>query len=162
MADFSTIVTPSNSSLDLYCHSITQSCNSYAVISTVQNTQTVAPSSPQLVDFSLASSTSLVNCSLNGANNAITLLKKGIYLIDFNISAVIPSTAGVQSQLSCLINGNSDSFDIGYAAGEYKSTIKTFAINVTDGTLTTVSFRLSALADNVGFRYAQLSIQKIA
>jgi len=166
MADFSTIVTPSNTSLDLYCKSITQSSNAYVVYSQTLTGVNVAPGSPVILSFSSSSQQLVNNIIVDGSSTQFTLSKKGIYLIDMAAAMDLNATPLQTLNVELLINGTTNAYDVGYGTGianyTYKATVKSYAIKVSDALPVVISFRSTAVTTTGTLRYAQLSIVKIA
>ena len=166
MADFSSILNPSNQTLDLYCRSVrTDSTDAYAILATTLNTVTVTPGTPVLINWATSQQKVYKNITISGGDTLFTLSQIGTYLIDMNVALDMVSNVGAQNSVALLVNGLSTTFDVGYANGVsnfiYKATIKGFALKVTS-TPVVISFQVSTLVQNAQHRYAQLSIVKIA
>jgi hypothetical protein len=168
MSDFGTILNPNNNTLDLYCNSITTTATSdnyaYAIL-TSTTAQVVVPSGVSTtLQWTSSPSKSFENITLSGVDSLFTLEKIGKYLVDFNISAEIPSFAGAQLGVELNVNGTSTTFDVGFSNGvsiyNYKATLKALVSKPTDA-LVSLNFTLTATGFTGIFRYAQLSITKL-
>ena len=168
MADFSTIVNPSNTSLDLYCNSITTSAPSkngaYAILSSTTNSATVNPGTPVLIDWSTSQYQAYKNITVGGGGTTFTLEKIGNYLVDFNVALDVLSNAGAQNSVSLLVNGSSITFDVGFSNTVsnyvYKGTLKSYVQKASSAPVV-ISFSASTLVASANHRYAQLSTVKI-
>ena len=168
MADFSTIVNPSNTSLDLYCNSITTTAQSqnyaYAILSSTTSAVTVNPGSPVLVDWATSQLQAYKNITINGGATTFTLEKIGTYLVDFNIWLNLGLTVGAQNTVSLLVNGSSVSFDVGFGNGvssyNYKGTLKAYVQKISSAPVV-ISFSVNTIIAAAEHRYAQLSIVKL-
>ena len=164
MADFSTIVRPSNTSLDLYCKSITSANSAYAILSSTTSTVTVNPGTPVLIDWATSQYQAYKNITVGGGGTTFTLEKIGTYLVDLNIALDLGSTAGAQNSVNLLINGSSLSFDVGYGNSvsnfTYKGTLKAYVQKATSAPVV-ISFSATTLVASAQHRYAQLSIVKL-
>jgi len=160
MADFSTIVKPSNTTLDLYCRSITSANAAYAVLSSTTNAVTVNPGTPVIINWATSQSQAYKNITIGGGATTFTLEKIGNYLVDFNIALDMVATVGAQNSVSLLVNGSQVSFDVGYSAGtgyNYKATLKAYVQKVSSAPVV-ISFSASTILASANHRYAQLSI----
>jgi len=168
MADFSTIVNPSNTSLDLYCNSITTNAPSkndaYAILSSTTAIGTGFPGVPILIDWTTSQLQAYKNIVISGGNTLFTLEKIGNYQVDLNISLDLSTFPASQSAVELLVNGTLVSFDVAYGVVAspytYKGTLKAFVSKPSSAPVV-LSFRVSALGFSSNFRYAQLSIVKI-
>lgn len=168
MADFSTIVNPSNTSLDLYCNSITTNAPSkndaYAILSSTTSAVTVNPGSPVLVDWATSQYQAYKNITVGGGGTTFTLEKIGNYLVDFNIWLDLGLTVGAQNSVSLLVNGSSLTFDVGFGNGvssyNYKGTLKAYVQKPSSAPVV-LSFRVNTIIAAADHRYAQLSITKL-
>ena len=167
MADFSTIVNASNTSLDLYCNSIKETVNAYAILGTASAATTVTPASPQTVNW--ATSTDSVVYQIGQPDSgSFTLTKNGVYLIDVNITVDLPAVDGGQGQVSLIVDGTNKTYDVAFssvtqgAQGSTKLTLKGYATKLSSNpNPVSVSVRISTLVTNMVFRYAQLSITRV-
>lgn len=166
MADFSTIVNASNASLDLYCNSIKENVNAYAILGTVNASTTVTPASPQTVNW--ASSTDSVVYQIGQPDSgSFSLVKNGVYLIDANITVDLPAVDGGQGQVALIVDGVSKTYDVAFSSvtqgvqGSTKLTLKGYATKLSNSNPVVVSLRISTLVTNMVFRYAQLSITRV-
>jgi len=168
MADFSTIVTPSNTSLDLYCKSITTtapSANSaYAILSSTTSSATVNPGTPVIIDWTTSQYQAYKNITVGGGGTTFTLGKIGTYLVDFNIALDMVTNAGAQNSVNLLVNGSSLTFDVGFGNGSvgfiYKGTLKAYVQKASSAPVV-ISFSATTLVASANHRYAQLSIVKL-
>jgi hypothetical protein len=168
MADFSTIVNPSNTSLDLYCNSITTTAPSnnyaFAILASTISATTVNPGAPVLINWSSSQLQAYRNITIGGGDTTFTLEKIGNYLVDFNVALDAVSTAGFQNSVSLLVNGTVVSFDVAFGNGVsyyvYKGTLKAIVSKPTNAPVV-ISFRVSTLVVSGDHRYAQLSITKL-
>jgi len=168
MADFSTILDTSNTTLDLHCRSITTEAQSnnyaYAILSTTTTAVNVNPGTPVLIDWSTSQYQAYKNITVSGGGTSFTLQKIGNYLVDFNIALDIVSTAGAQNSVSLLVNGSALTFDVGFTNNVsnyvYKGTLKAYVQKATSAPVV-ISFSASTLVASAQHRYAQLSIVKL-
>ena len=168
MADFSTIVNPSNTTLDLYCKSVTttaENANSaYAILSSTSSVVSVAPGTPVIINWATSGLQAYKNITLGGGDTTFTLEKIGNYIVDFNISLEATSTPGAQNQVALLVNGTQVTFDTGFGNGVvyffYKGTLKAFVSKPSSAPVV-ISFRVTTLVASADHRYAQLSIIKL-
>ena len=168
MADFSTIVNPSNTSLDLYCNSITTNAPSkndaYAILSTVLSSVAAVPGTPVLINWATSQLQAYKNITISGGDTLFTLGKIGNYLVELNTALDLSAFNAAQAQVELLVNGTSVTFDIGFsntaATSIYKATLKAFVSKPSDAPVV-LSFRVSAQVTATNSRYAQLSIVKI-
>lgn len=168
MADFQTIVKPSNTTLDLYCRSITTAAPSnnqaYAILSSTTAAVAVNPGTPVFIDWATSQYQAYKNITVGGGGTTFTLEKIGNYLVDFNIALDMVANAGAQNSVSLLINGSVLSFDVGYGNSVsyyvYKGTLKAYVQKATSAPVV-ISFQVSTLVASANHRYAQLSIVKI-
>ena len=169
MADFSTIVRPSNTSLDLYCNSVTTtapSANSaYAILSTTTALLPVVVGTPVLINWATSQLQAYKNITISGGDTLFTLGKIGNYQIELNANVDISNGAGEQCGVELLVNGTSTTFDVGFGNNttsyNYKATLKCLVTKPTSAPVA-ISFRSSAQgATNGAIRYAQLSIVKL-
>ena len=168
MADFSTIVKPSNTTLDLYCRSITTAAPSnnqaYAILSSTTSAVTVNPGNPVLIDWTTSQYQAYKNITIGGGGTTFTLEKIGNYLVDFNVALDAVSTAGFQNSVSLLVNGSDLTFDAAYGNGVslyiYKGTLKAYVQKASSAPVV-ISFRVNTLVVSGNHRYAQLSIVKL-
>jgi len=154
-----------NGYYNVSCNQIFEKQNAFALCTNVSAAQTVVPGTPQLVAYD-APSAAFQGITFNPAKTIFTLSNVGVYVVQAEISCDLPATAGCQAGFNVLINGTVNGFDVGYAnptvaLNSVKLTVKTFIINVS-GAPQTISLQATALAGNVLFRYANLSIFKIA
>jgi hypothetical protein len=164
MADFSTIVNPSNTSLDLYCKSITSANSAYAILSSTTSSATVNPGTPVIINWTTSGLQAYKNITIGGGGTTFTLEKIGTYLVDFNISLDIVTNVGAQSSVSLLVNGSQVSFDVAYGNGStvynYKGTLKAYVQKASSAPVV-ISFSASTIVAPANHRYAQLSIVKL-
>jgi hypothetical protein len=168
MADFSTIVKPSNASLDLYCNSITttaQSANyALAVLSSTTNQATVNPGTPVIINWATSQLQAYKNITIGGGDTTFTLEKIGTYLVDFSIALDMVANAGAQNSVNMLVNGSMITYDVGYGNNvsyyNYKATLKACVQKVSSAPVV-ISFSASTLVAPANHRYAQLSITKL-
>jgi len=167
MADFGTILKPDNYSLDLYCNSIIENVNAYAILGTVNTSQTVLPATPQLVNWGNTLDRIVYNIGEpNGTS--FNLIKSGVYLIDFSISVDLPPTDAGQAQATLVVDGLNKGFDVAFssvfqgAIGGAKLLLKGYATKlVSNPNPVNVSIRLSTIGPNFLYRYAQISITRV-
>ncbi len=167
MADFGTILNPNNYTLDLYCNSIKENSNAYAILGTVNSSTTVTPASPQTVNWA-ATTDRIVYQIGEPDSGSFNLIKNGVYLIDFNITVDLPSVDGGQGSVALIVDGTSKSFDVAFSSvtqgvqGSTKLTLKGYATKLSSNpNPVSVSIRLSTLVTNMVFRYAQISINRV-
>lgn len=166
MADFSTILEPTNQTLDLYCKSVKQSSDAYASYSTVVQQVLVAPGTPTKINFQLADRIIFKNILPGGVGSAITyfdLINPGIYLIDFNVALELDATVGCQNEVNLIVNGVNGPFDVAFGYGNqysYKGTIKSYVTKVPNQACR-LEFRVATTGASLNHRYAQLSIVKV-
>ena len=98
-------------------------------------------------------------------DNLFTISKKGTYLVNVAVQLTAVSVAGSQASLSVTVGGTTQSFDIVYSNTIsdylYKGTVY-IPIVRPDDTPTTVQIVVNGVVSNFFFRYATLSIVKIA
>lgn len=159
-----------NQYYNVYCNEVFERQNAMCIIGNIPNNQLVSPGTDQLVTLSGGGSSIFQGVTLNSSNNVLTLSSLGVYLIDFAITTDAPAATGGQGKVFLLINGSTPpgGFDIAYSpltgqqdSGNVKLTIKGFVEQI-NNTPTTISFNLSTLVTPANFRYAQLSVQKVA
>lgn len=165
MADFSTVLKPTNNTLDIYCRSVhTDTTDAYAILSSTITAVLVTPGSPVLINWASSPNQIYKNIVISGGNTLFTLTEIGTYLIDMSVALDVVSNAGAQNSVSLLVNGVSGTFDVGFSNSTvnyvYKGTIKGYVVKIVDVPLS-VSFQVSTLVQNAQHRYAQLSIVKI-
>ena len=154
-----------NGYYNVSCNQIFEKQNAFALCTNVVDAQTVVPGTPQLIAYG-SPSAAFQGITFNPAKTIFTLSNVGVYVIQAEISADLPATAGCQAGFNVLINGTVNGFDVAYAnptiaIPSVKLTVKTFTIKVSD-TPQTISLQATALIGNVLFRYANLAIFKIA
>jgi len=169
MADFSTILDTSNRTLDLYCHSITTSTTAddprYAIFSCNPTQDICLTGGSKVVSFR-DSQQKLANGIVPNPNfDTFTIAKSGTYLVSVSVQLTAVSVAGSQASLSVAVGGATQTFDTVYSNTIsdylYKATIYTPIVRLNDDPVI-VQIVVNGLVSNFFFRYATLSIVKIA
>jgi len=156
-----------NTHYSVYCNELFQKQTALCIMGNNAWSQTVIPGTNQNVVWA-APATSIFQGVVLNPNTVFTLSSRGVYLIDFSITADGPAANGAQGQVSLIINGVASGFDIAYARGtgeqsnsDVKLTLKGFVEQIND-TPSTITFALSTTVSSYVFRYANLSITKVA
>ena len=168
MCDFGTILKPDNTTLDLYCNSITTTApnqnGAYAILSSTTTSGTTPVGVPTLINWATSQSQAYKNIVISGGDTLFTLGKVGNYLVELNISLELPADVGAQHGVGMLVNGTPLTVDVGFGNGVsfyiYKGTLKAFVSKPSDDPVV-ISFQTTALIASSNQRYAQLSIVKL-
>jgi hypothetical protein len=167
MADFGTILNPSNTTLDLYCRSVNQSSgNPFCVIGTCAATQTLTSNQKIPLQFANSQSSTFNQITINNDLNLLTITKPGAYLADLSLSTDLAAEAGSQSVLSVVLNTGSVFCDVGYGSPSQFLNVKLTSkvvILVLPNAPTTIQYFIqnTSTSASSNFRYAQLSITKL-
>lgn len=156
-----------NTYYNVSCNQLYENQNAYAVCSTVNSSQTVSADTTQLISYDGSASAIFQDITFNSDKTVFTLSKRGVYAVQVEVSVDLPATSGGQATLNLLVNGlGGNGYDVSYGSptttlGNIKQTIKSFVIQE-NNTPTNISVRAGAVVGNATFRYANISIFKIA
>lgn len=156
-----------NGYYNVSCNQIFEKQNAFAVCSNVASAQTIVPATPQLISYTDAPSAIFQGITFNADKTVFTISAVGVYAIQAEISVDLSATLGLQASFELLIDGlTNNGFDIAYGnsttvQNSIRLTIKSFISSVS-GLPQTISLRGTTTLGNVQYRYANLSIFKIA
>lgn len=156
-----------NTYYNVSCNQLYENENAYAVCSTVQSSQSISAGSSQLISYNDSASAIFQDITFNSDKTIFTLSKRGVYAVQVEVSVDLPATSGAQATLSLLVNGlTGNGYDVAYASptttlGNIKQTIKSFIIQQNNPP-TNISVSAGTIVGNATFRYANISIFKIA